>query len=96
VNAQSSDSSHEDKVKYIESDLSTQNIEPYVFNFTTLEMKAENDSNHELPQSTSLEFHKMKAKNDSLPRRHDEHPSSFNFTMGLIGILGSAMLDVTQ
>ena len=51
VNAQSPDSSHEDKVKYIESDLSTQNIEPYVFNFTTPEMKAENDSNHELTQS---------------------------------------------
>ena len=43
MNAQSPDSSHEDKVKYIESDLSTQNIEPYVFNFATPEMKAKDD-----------------------------------------------------
>ena len=83
VNAQSPDSSHEDKVKYIESDLSTQNIEPYVFNFTTPVMKAENDSNHELTQSTSLEFHKMKAKTDSLILRHDEQPSSFKFHNGI-------------
>ena len=39
VNAQSPDSSYEDKVKHIESDLSTQNAEPYTLNFTTLEMK---------------------------------------------------------
>jgi len=81
VNAQSPDSSHEEKVKYIESDLSTQNTEPDVLNLTTLLM--ENDSNHELTQSTSLEFHKKKAINGSLPLRHDEQRSSFKFHNGI-------------